>query len=125
MGWTTSSRRLWVAGLAMLLAGVRVQPARAIYLDEAQNFSLRSRVYSQGSIRLNDSQGDTTPHTEDGQLVQHRNFFNPELGAKLTGYTSWMKGTWLDVLAPDDLSARLAAWGFYDGIYDYGAGQFG
>ena len=99
-------------------------PAAAIYLDDDQNISLRTRIYSQAAIRLNDSQGDTTPTTKRGQLVQHRNFFNPEFEAKLTSYTTWMKDSWLSFLAPDDFSARLAAWGFYDGIYDYGSSQF-
>jgi hypothetical protein len=64
------------------------------------------------------------PSTKAGQLIQHRNFFNPELEAKFTSYTSWMKGSFLSFMAPDDFSGRLAAWGFYDGIYDYGTGQF-
>jgi hypothetical protein len=98
--------------------------ARAIYLDEDQNITFRARIYSEASIRTQNSQVDTTPEAKAGQLVQHRNFFNPELDAKLTSYTTWMKGTFLDFLAPDDLRFRAAAWGFYDGIYDYGSGQF-
>jgi Protein of unknown function (DUF1302) len=118
------SLRGWFWPLALILVFGFTESARAIYLDENQQISLRARIYSQGSIRLNDSQTDTAPSTKRGQLVQERNFFNPELDAKLTDYTSWMKGTALGFLAPDEFSFRLAAWGFYDGIYDYGAGQF-
>lgn len=99
--------------------------AQAVYLDPDQNVSLRARIYSQAGVRLEDSQVDTVPETEAGQLVQHRNFYNPELDAKLTPYTTWMAGTPLRWLAPDDLRFRVAAWGFYDGIYDYGSSQFG
>lgn len=119
---TSFSGWWWVAVLALGLGQLRA--AQAIYLDEGQTVSLRLRAYSQGSVRLEDSQGDTTPSVKVGQLVQHRNFFNPELEAKLVSYTSWMKTAGLSVVAPDALDFRLAAWGFYDGIYDYGTGQF-
>jgi len=112
----------WVAGGVLLLAA---SGARAIYLDDDQNVTLRARIYSQAAIRIQDSGPDTTPVTKSGQLIQHRNFFNPEMDAKLTAYTNWMKGGWLDWMAPDDLRFRIAAWGFYDGIYDYGSAQFG
>jgi len=111
-----------VAGLVVVLSWAA--GAHAIYLDEEQNVNLRLRAYTQGSIRTDKSQTDTFPTTKGGQLVQHRNFFNPELDAKLTPYTSWMKGGALDWLAPDDFRFRVAGWGFYDGIYDYGASQF-
>ena len=111
----------WVAGGVLLLAATG---AHAIYLDEEQNVTLRARIYSQASIRLDNSQVFTEPETKSGQLIQNRNFFNPELDAKLTAYTNWMKGGWLDWLAPDDLRFRVAGWGFYDGIYDYGSAQF-
>jgi hypothetical protein len=98
--------------------------ARAIYLDEDQNITLRARIYSQASIRIEDSSVDTEPITKRGQLIQHRNFFNPELDAKLNSYLNWMRGGWLNWMAPDDLRFRVAAWGFYDGLYDYGSRQF-
>ncbi len=109
---------------AMLLTFGLARTAAAVYLDEAQDFSLRARLYSQFSLRAEDSQIGTDPTTKTGQLVQNRNYANPELDAKLTSHTSWMKGTALDWLAPDDFSFRIAGWGFYDGIYDYGADQF-
>lgn len=100
------------------------QPAFGLYIDEGQNFQLRLRVYSRFSIRTENSQspptGDTVPKTKAGQMVEHRNFYNPEFEGKLTPY--WP--TWLGTLKPDDFSFRVAAWGFYDGIYDYGPRQF-
>ncbi|MBI1815533.1 MAG: DUF1302 family protein [Deltaproteobacteria bacterium] len=114
----------WRWLLAALVALTFAQPAAALYLDEDQNVSLRTRIYSQASISTNRSQDDTTPTFKQGQLVQNRFFFNPELEAKLTSYTAWMKGAGMSGVAPDDLSFRLAAWGFYDGIYDYGASQY-
>jgi hypothetical protein len=116
-------RAQW-CGVAILVAVGLARSAGAIFLDEDQTISLRTRIYSQASIRATDSQGDTTPGAKSGQLVQARNFFNPELEAKLTPYTTWMKGSWLGFMAPDELSGRLAGWGFYDGIYDYGSRQF-
>ena len=98
--------------------------AAALYLDDAQNWVLRARIYSQFSVRTLNSQGDTEPVTKAGQLVQNRNFYNPELDAKLTPWTNYLRGTFLEVIAPDELTGRLAGWGFYDGVYDYGAAQF-
>ena len=122
-------------GLAILAYGAVLfwgASARAIFLDEDQNINLRARIYSQASIRLEDSAAadnppdrrDTNPSVRAGQLVQQRNFFNPELDAKLGPYLNWMKGGMLDWILPDDLSFRAAGWGFYDGIYDYGTSQF-
>jgi hypothetical protein len=123
MRWIKVWWTRWMA-LALLPAFALGRPAGALYLDEEQDWSLRARIYSQMSIRLQPSQGQTTPPTFPGQLVQHRNFYNPELDAKLTKYTSWMRGTFLEWIAPDELRGRAAAWGFYDGIYDYGSSQF-
>jgi hypothetical protein len=112
-------RQPWVARLAAVGLLFFSVSARAIYLDEEQNVQLRARIYSQASIRMEDSAADTVPTTFKGQLVQQRNFFNPELDAKLTSYFEWM-----GPITPDDLRFRIAAWGFYDGIYDYGSSQF-
>jgi hypothetical protein len=122
----------WLAAIGCTAAVIWSAAAEALYLDEDQNINLRARIYSQAAIRLRDSAAadndpdrrDTNPSVRAGQLVQHRNFFNPELDAKLTGYTKFLNGTFLDWLAPDELSFRAAGWGFYDGIYDYGTSQF-
>lgn len=117
-------RQAQLAALAGGLALLFATAASAIYLDEEQNITLRARIYSQAAIRTENSQVFTVPDTFEGQLVQQRNFFNPEVDAKLTSYFNWMKGTWADSIMPDDLRFRIAAWGFYDGIYDYGSSQF-
>lgn len=113
---------IWLAAASVAVAVA--QPAAAIYLDKDRNVALRARIYSQASIRLEDSGTDTTPSVQAGQLVQHRNFYNPELDARLTKYTKWMGNARLGWLQPDDFSFRIAAWGFYDGVYDYGTSQF-
>ncbi len=99
-------------------------PAHALYLDDGQNFQVRARVYTRFSLRTENSSsppgGDTTPVTKAGQMVEHRNFYNPEVEGKLTSYVP----DWLNSFRPDDLSFRFAAWGFYDGLYDYGPSQF-
>jgi hypothetical protein len=111
----------WVASGVLLMAATG---ARAIYLDDEQNITLRARIYSQAAIRIEDSSVDTEPITKSGQLVQQRNFFNPELDVKLMSYMNWMRGGWLNWMSPDDFRFRIAGWGFYDGIYDYGSQQF-
>jgi len=114
-------QQLLVLGL-LLACGAR--GASAIYLDEDRTIFFRASFYSQASVRLSDSHGDTTPETKVGQLVQHRNFYSPELEANLTSYMNWMNNARFSWLKPDDFRFRVAGWGFYDGIYDYGTSQF-
>jgi len=121
---TQQGRAIFLAAAVTAVLVLVTPRAGALYLDEAQNISLRVRIYSQAGIRIEDSSTDTVPTTKSGQLIQHRNFYNPEFDAKLTSYFSWMRGTFADWLAPDDFRFRLAAWGFYDGLYDYGSSQF-
>jgi len=91
--------------------------ASALYLDEDQNFGVRLRAYSQLTLATQDGQKFvTSPEKFTGQMVQNRNFANPEFDAK---FTSFLPGNFLD-----DLSGRLALWGFYDGLYDYGPDQY-
>ncbi len=120
MRWIKRFRHVLVGVLGAVLA----TPSLALYIDEGQNFQLRLRTYSRLSIRVEDSDsppgGDTVPVTKMGQMVEHRNFYNPEFEGKLTSF--WP--SWLEAFKPDDLSFRAAAWGFYDGIYDYGPRQF-
>jgi hypothetical protein len=118
-------RQTWWALVATVAFGI-ANTATAIYLDENQNISLRARIYSQAAVRTEGSYDNTTPTVKAGQLVQHRNFFNPELEAKLASYMTWMRdqNSLLRVVAPDSLDFRLAAWGFYDGVFDYGTQQF-
>jgi len=81
------------------------------------DFNLRLHLYSQLSMATEDSQKYvTSPEKFTGQMMQNRFFFNPELDTK---FTSFLPHGWLD-----DLSGRLALWGFYDGLYDYGPEQY-
>ena len=105
-------------GRALVLAAFLVLVARphayAFYLDSSRNFEFRARAYSEATMAAESSQDQTKPARKPLQVISHRNFFNPELEGKLTSYQSWL----------DDFSFRLALWGFYDGIYDYGTGQY-
>jgi len=116
-------RDRWMVWFSRLLLAMWMfsSPAFALYIDEGQNFQLRLRTYSRFSVRTEDSEiGASSPRTKMGQMVEHRNFYNPEFEGKLTPYLP----SWLGIFKPDDLSFRAAAWGFYDGIYDYGPRQF-
>ncbi len=147
-----SRTKVIALGMVAVVALLATTPpnAHAVYLDEERNWSLRLRAYSQAAIRLQNSRTDkvvgpfsatiinengesvqvadsetqTVPGVRAGQLIQNRFFANPELDAKLTPYFKWMKRGWLKWLAPDELRLRVAGWGFYDGVYDYGASQF-
>jgi hypothetical protein len=90
-------------------------PAQAFFLDSGRNFDFRARFYSEAVVAAEDSQPQTRPALSTFQLFSHRNFFNPELEGKLTSYQPF---------GLDDLSFRLALWGFYDGVYDYGTSQY-
>ncbi len=101
------------AALAAALVLASADPARALFLDPDHNISFRMRAYTQAAIATEDSQrGVTDPTRHAGQLIQHRNFFNPELEISAK---DWLPEGWLD-----DVSFRFAVWGFYDGLYDYG-----
>lgn len=94
----------------------------AYFLDKGQDFDVRLRAYSQLGILTDSScsRGEGCPHYEAGDLAQHRNFYNPELDARLTDFTGWSRRVpALSLLAPDEFKFRFAWWGFYDGLYDY------
>ena len=116
-----TSRRLalvvvTVAGtIVTALLGARA--AHALALDQDDVFRLRGRAYSQVSIATEDSQRFVTdPPKFAGQVMQWRNWANPEFEVKAT---SLLPAGWLD-----ELSGRLALWGFYDGLYDFGPVQY-
>jgi hypothetical protein len=111
-------------------------PSHAYFLDEGRRFDVRLRAYSQLGILTESSDTDwpgNGPNTcvvngkeskkcryHAGDLAQHRNFYNPELDAKLTDYTRWIREVpGLSAIAPDEVKFRFAWWGFYDGLYDY------
>jgi Protein of unknown function (DUF1302) len=90
-------------------------PASAYYLDGARNFDLRARGYTEGVLSAIHSEPQTKPARGPLQLISHRTFFNPEFDGNLKPWAPF---------GMDDLSFHFALWGFYDGIYEYGTGQF-
>jgi hypothetical protein len=99
---------------ALLLAA---PAAQAISFGQNDAVELRARVYSQATIATEYSQEYTQPPIDPGNLKQWRTFYNPELEIdfrKLTGWRGFL----------DELTGRLAIWGFYDGIYDFGPDRY-
>src|SRR5262249_1075777 len=109
---------LGVATLALLVFADG--PARAFYLDDDRDVSVRMRAYVQGSMATQAYEGKSDPGIGVGQIVQQRNFFNPEIDIKATPYLD----KWFGASFFDEVSLRGAAWGFYDGYIDYGASGF-
>jgi len=107
--------RACVVGCVAILGVVR--RADAFYLDANRDFSLRMRAYDEAALAAEVSQPQTKPKRSPFQLIEDRHFANPEFDATLTRYQPW---PW----KLDDFSFRLALWGFYDGIYEYGTGQY-
>src|SRR5262252_8100520 len=103
-----------LAGCAVAAALV-ASSAEAFFLDTNRDFEFRARFYSEAAVAAENSEPQTKPARAPFQLIEHRNFFNPEFDAKLTRYQPFRL---------DDLSFRLALWGFYDGIYEYGTSQY-
>jgi len=105
-----------IAGAIVVALG-HARPVHALQLDDEGIFRLRVRAYSQVSMATQDSQKFVTdPPKFAGQVMQWRNFANPEFEVKAT---SLLPDGWLD-----ELSGRLALWGFYDGLYDFGPIQY-
>ena len=104
-----------VYALVLLAALALLSPARAYYLTGDRDFEIRARLYTEATVAAEKSEPQTKPARAPFQLISHRTFFNPEFDAKLARR----------LRAPlDDLSFRLALWGFYDGLYDYGTSQY-
>src|SRR5690348_14524417 len=107
--------RRWAVLAGLLLIPFVGGSARAFYLDDGRNFELRARLYTEAAVAADTSEPQTHPARAPFQLISHRTFFNPEFDARLT---RWQPFSF------DDVSFRLALWGFYDGIYDYGTSQY-
>jgi hypothetical protein len=115
-----ASRRVGArARLASGVVAVLVLASRAhpFYLDTNQDFDLRMRAYAETAVAAEVSEPQTKPKRSPFQVIENRYFMEPEFDAKLTQYQPW---PW----QLDDFSFRLALWGFYDGIYEYGTGQY-
>src|SRR5262245_47812797 len=108
--------RTCVAGwlFATILLG---SPAHAFYLDANRDFSIRARAYDEAALVAEVSEPQTKPKRSPFQLIEDRHFFYPEFDANLTRYQPW---PW----KVDEFGFRLALWGFYDGIYEYGTSQY-
>src|SRR5262249_46505511 len=120
-GATETSRGVAAAGacLAACMTAVLALPTRslAFYLDADRNFSIRARAYDEAALAAEVSEPQTKPKRSPFQLIEDRHFFNPEFDANLTPHQPW---PW----ELDNFSFRLALWGFYDGLYEYGTGQY-
>jgi hypothetical protein len=104
-----------VVVLAMLASSPGI--ASAIRFGQNDSVELRGHFYTQYTVATEQSQEYTQPDINPGDMKQWRNFYNPELEVdfrKLTGWRSFLT----------DFSGRLAIWGFYDGIYDFGPERY-
>jgi len=101
--------------LLVLFALGGTRPVEAYFLDTNGNFDFRARLYTESAAATEASEPQTLPARKPFQIIEHRTFFNPEFEGKLTSYQPF---------GLDDLSFRLALWGFYDGVYDYLTGQY-
>ena len=81
--------------------------------------SLRCTVDDRTSANPNDKITERLPPDKRVTSSQ-RNFYNPELDAKLTDYVRWMGNVpGLSLINPEEFKFRFAWWGFYDGVFDY------
>src|SRR5207247_3421238 len=97
-----------VLGLAVFGAG---SSAQAYYLGGNRDFDLRARVYSQLGIMMDNAEKDQPTRYKIGDLAQHRNFYNPELDARLTKYIRWTDNVpSRSLLSPAERKFRFARW---------------
>src|SRR3990172_2946864 len=123
-----------IIAISTLAAVLAVGSAQAVYLDEEQSILVTGKVFTQASLRVEDSdssgrdclagfqsgcEGWTFPNTQAGQLIQHRNLIDAEIYHNVG---KWI-GPQFSVL--DQLGYRLRVKYFYDGLYDYGPEAYG
>ncbi|MEM3112688.1 MAG: DUF1302 family protein [Candidatus Anstonellales archaeon] len=97
---------IWIGILIVL--GI-IQNGLAIdFVTPVGDLNLTGKIYTQGSWRMEDSEGFTFPKTDAGDFIQHRNLLQIEAKNKFNENFSIF------------LSGRLT----YDGVSDYGAHQF-
>ncbi len=107
----------WSAAIAVACVVLLPSSADAIRFGQNDAVELRGRAYSQVTLSTEYSQFYTQPPIDPGNLKQWRTFYNPELEVDFRKLTGW-RGFF------DDVSGRLAIWGFYDGIYDFGPERY-
>lgn len=103
--------------LSVVLVGGR---AAAVQFGPDEAFTLRGRFYTQLSIATEPTKKESNgtalnpagavPSRNGGDLIQHRNFMNPEFEVDFRRLMHPLE-KWLD-----ELQGRVALWGFYDGI---------
>src|SRR5262245_1391962 len=106
-----------VCATALLLVTSMASPARAFKFGPKDTMELRGKVYTQYTVATEESQEYTQPDINPGDMKQWRTFYNPEFEVdfrRLTGISSYL----------DELQGRVAVWGFYDGIYDFGPERY-
>jgi hypothetical protein len=102
-----------------------VQPARAIFLDDARTIQLSGVFYNQWRLRTTDSRRFNTK-VADWTTMQHRYFLDPQL---LVQVQPWLRRLPLGEDIVDFLQIEDARFFFnprfeYDGVYDYGPEVF-
>ncbi len=92
-----------------------VAKSSASYLDKDHTFDLSGKLQTRASVRMQDSEGFTSPEVEAGDLVQHRNLLYLEAHHDLK-----------KIFTPMDFNVKYHLRGrlMYEGIYDYGPSQF-
>lgn len=111
--------------LLVLLSGlVAARIASAIEFGPNDAFTIRGKFYAQYTIATEHSkkesngtalnQAGAVPSRNGGDMIQQRNFMNPEFEVDFRRLVKPVK-KWID-----EFEGRVALWGFYDGIYDYG-----
>lgn len=108
-----------------MLAVMLLAPhAAAIEFGPDDAFTLRGKVYSQFTVATEQTKsysdgtgldkGGAIPSRNAWDMTQWRNFMNPEFEVDFRKLAHPTK-SWVD-----ELEGRVALWGFYDGIYDFG-----
>jgi len=103
--------------VGLLALGALASQAHAIRFGQNDAVELRGRFYSQLTLATEQSQLYTQPPIDPGNMKQWRNFYNPELEVDFRKLTGW-RGFF------DQVSGRLAIWGFYDALYDVGPERY-
>jgi hypothetical protein len=102
-----------VGSMAMLWTGT----ASAFRFGPKDSLEFRGKVYTQYTVATEESQEYTQPEINPGDMKQWRTFYNPELDVDFRRLLG-VKG----IL--DEFEGRVAVWGFYDGIYDFGPERY-
>lgn len=89
--------------------------AHAIWLDKGQTIWFSGELQTRLSLRTESSEGFTIPEVDQWDMVQHRNLLYAEIKHDLRK---------LNLPAGIDASYYLKGRLFYEGVYDYGPGQF-